>query len=265
MLTQDEYNAKRQARYERLLAAAERADNEGRASRAQAHDMAQTIPFGQPILVGHHSEHGDRAFRNRIDNNYRRGFELAQKADELKSRAESIANNDAIYSDDPSAIEQLKAKLTNLEAERDEMKRINKELKRGIPFEKVEMTLTHRAELLSLNRTQAYYKPLEKGFPPYAMTNIGATIRTAKARLALVEKKQSIPDKDETIGDVKVEWRASENRIRIIYPGRVDPDTFKTLRQYGYKAMKEPGAFSAFYNYRAGEFVNRLRASENGA
>ncbi len=262
MLTQDEYNAKRQARYERLQAAAERAEKEGQASRTQAHDMASVIPFGQPVLVGHHSEGRDRNYRGKIENKFRKGFELAQKADELRSRAESIENNVAIYADDPSAPEQLASKLANLEAERNEMKRINKELRSGIPFEKVEMTGIHRDELLSMSKTQPYYQPLTKGFPPYALTNIGATIRTAKARLEQVQKKQAIPDKDETIGDVKIEWRASENRIRLIFPARVDKDTFAKLKQHGYRAMRDEGTFSAYYNYHAGEFVNSLRKDE---
>lgn len=264
MLTQEEYNAKRQARYERLLAVAERAEREGQTARTQAHEMAQVIPFGQPIHVGHHSERADRNYRSKIENKYRKGFELAKQAEELRNRADATANNYAIYTADPSAADQLRAKLTALEAERDEMKRINKELRQGIPFEDVDMTGAHRTDLLTLNRTQPYYQPLTKGFPPYALTNLGATIRNTKARLEQVEKQQAIPDKDEMIGDIKIEWRASEDRIRIIYPGRVDRETFAKLRQYGYRATKEDGVFSAYYNYRAGEFVKALRAGENG-
>jgi len=264
MLTQEEYNARRTARYERLKAAAERAEREGQTARNQAHDMASVIPFGQPVHIGHHSERADRNYRSKIENKYRKGFELAKQAEELRNRAEATENNYAIYTDDPSATDQLRAKLNALEAERDEMKRINKELRQGIPFEDVNMTGAHRTDLLTLNRTQPYYKPLEKGFPPYTLTNIGATIRNAKARLEQVEKKQSIPDKDETIGNVKIEWRASENRIRILYPARVDRETFAKLRQYGYRAMKEDGVFSAYYNYRAGQFVNELRAAHGG-
>lgn len=258
MLTQEEYNARRQARYERLKAAAARAEREGQTARNQAHDMAQSIPFGQPILVGHHSEKGDRAFRDKIENKFRRGFELAQKADELKSRAASVASNDAIYSDDPSAPDQLRAKLTELEAKQERMKATNKAIKKGDRAALV--ALGHASSLIDQWLSPEPMPWPGKGYAGFELTNNNAKIKATKDRLALVEKKQSIPDKDETIGDIKVEWRASENRIRILYPARVDRDTFAKLRQYGYRAMKEDGVFSAYYNYRAGQFINELRA-----
>ena len=57
-----------------------------------ARSMASVIPFGQPILVGHHSEGRDRRYRARIDNNFRKAFEEKTRADELRRRAESIRN-----------------------------------------------------------------------------------------------------------------------------------------------------------------------------
>ena len=76
MLTQEEYDTKRQARYERLLKAAERASMESQSLHNQAHEMASVIPFGQPILIGHYSEGRDRRYRARIENKFRKGFEL---------------------------------------------------------------------------------------------------------------------------------------------------------------------------------------------
>ena len=40
-----------------------------------ARDMASIIPFGQPILVGHHSEKRDRNYRGRIHKKFERSFE----------------------------------------------------------------------------------------------------------------------------------------------------------------------------------------------
>jgi hypothetical protein len=50
-----------------------------------AHKMADVIPFGQPIMVGHHSEKSDRLFRARIDSHHRKGVEAYQRARDLKS------------------------------------------------------------------------------------------------------------------------------------------------------------------------------------
>ena len=51
----------RRAYYERK---AEEADAAGTAMWKEAHKMGEATPFGQPILVGHHSERGDRAYRS---------------------------------------------------------------------------------------------------------------------------------------------------------------------------------------------------------
>ncbi len=255
MLTKEQYEQKRQARYERLINAAEKATNESNAAREQSNRMADCIPMGQPILVGHYSEKRDRNFRERIHNKMRKGFELAKKAEEYRSRAASIETNVAIFSDNPEAVDLLSEKVNELKAEQTEMKRINAALRKGADFNTLEMSEEHRNELLIIERVQAYYQPLKRGFPPYMLTSVNAKIRTAEKRAAIVEKKQSIPDKDEEIDGVKIEWRASENRIRLDYGQRVSMEVYKLLKQHGFRAMKEEGVFSSYYNNNAGYFI----------
>lgn len=262
-MTPEEYAAKREARYNRLIAAAKKAESESTAAWNQARSMADVIPFGQPILIGHHSERRDRNYRARIESKHRKGYELHQRAEELRSRAEAAQNNNAIYTDNPEAINLLADKVAILEAEQAEIKRINTALRKGADFNTLEMSERHRADLLTTARVQAYYQPLTRGFPPYALSNLSAQIRAAKKRAAQVEKQQATPDKDETIREIKVEWRPSENRIRVIFPARVDLATFKKLRSHGYKAMKEAGYFSAYYNNNAAYFVKELREEGN--
>lgn len=261
MLTQEEYEQKRNARYQRLLNAAAKAAQESASLTQQASDMASIIPMGQPILVGHHSESRDRNYRNRIDNKFRKGYELAKRAEELKSRAASIASNNAIYSDDPTAVTQLKEKIAALEAKQEHMKATNKAVKQGNRAALV--SLGHAPSLIDQWLDPAPMPWPGKGYAAFELTNNSATIRATKARLEKVEKQQATPDKDEMIGEIKIEWRASENRIRILYPGRVDTATFKALRAAGYRAMQTPGHFSAYYNYRAGQYVATLRQTQN--
>lgn len=47
---------------------------------SRAKDMASVIPFGQPILVGHHSEKRDRNYRGRIEGTFKKAFEESDKA-----------------------------------------------------------------------------------------------------------------------------------------------------------------------------------------
>jgi len=262
MLTVEEYQAKRQARYERLKAAAERASKEGKAATDQAHEMASVIPFGQPILVGHHSESRDRNYRGRIESKYRRGYELHKKSQELLSRAEAIKQNTSIFTDDPEALEKLEDKIALLEARQERMKAANRLIKKK-----------DRDGLLDLGFTDAQIERLMEpdvmgaiGYPRYAISNNNANLNRYKKRLKQVAEQQSIPDKDETIGNVKVEWRASENRIRVFFPGRVDYDLYKKLKRYGFRSLRSSGegAFSANYTNNAAYFVKELRDQEKG-
>ena len=92
-----------------------------------AYQMADAIPMGQPILVGHHSEKRDRRYRERIGGHASRSVEEAQKAQHHASKADGLERqlDRSIFSDDPDAVEALEAKVEALETERDAMKRAN--------------------------------------------------------------------------------------------------------------------------------------------
>lgn len=251
------YDEKRQAKIERLQASAEAKRKEATRRYETAHDAASRIPFGQPILVGHHSEKADRANRNRIENGFCKSFELQDEAARLEARAQAIANNTAIFSDDPQASEKLEEKIAKLEARQDMMKKANALIRKN-----------DRAGLAYMGFSESRIDELltpdfcgRVGFADFELKNNNANLRRLKARAEQLAKQQATPDKDENIDGVKVEWRPSENRIRVIYPGRVDPDTFKKLRQYGYRATQETGTFSAYYNYHAAQFVQGLRTA----
>lgn len=253
MLTREEYEAKRQARYERLLKAADKAAAESASRTQTAQQMSMFIPLGQPILVGHHSERKDRNYRERIHNNYRKGFELAKKAEELRSRAASIANNDAIFSDDPDATEKLAEKIERLEKRQELMKAANKLVRKN-----------DRAGLAALGFSETRITRLftpdfcgRIGFADFEITNNGANIRRCKERLAQVERKQSMQDQDIEKDGIRIEGRPSENRLRIYYPGRVDIETYKQLKAHGFRVLRSEGegAFSAYYNNNAVYFV----------
>jgi hypothetical protein len=71
------YEEKQQARVERYEALAEKHRAAADAACNRAHEMASIIPFGQPILVGHHSEGRDRIMDLKL-----RGWTDSQIAEE---------------------------------------------------------------------------------------------------------------------------------------------------------------------------------------
>ncbi len=97
--------------------------NRKRSSRYNASkSISDRIPFGQPILVGHHSERRHRKDIERSHNSMRKSVEAQQKADYYGSKTVSTA----IASDDPEAIQKLKDKLEQLQNNQEHMKLVNK-------------------------------------------------------------------------------------------------------------------------------------------
>jgi hypothetical protein len=184
------YRDRREARAERLREWAERREGKQEAlwQAARADEEATGIPFGQPILVGHHSE---SRHRNAI-----------KRMDRAMSAARQAAG--AIYSDDVDAVERLRVKLEGLEAERDRIKAYNatcrKRAKVGLDnlsdADKAQwnadilaahLTKGEVRDLFSSIQHQAYACPGGR-FPAYKLTNLGGVISTTRKRLAELER-----------------------------------------------------------------------------
>ena len=106
----NEYERKQQARRERYEARAEKATSEAGNRFDTARRNVEHIPFGQPILVGHHSERRHRADLARHDRNMRAGIDAEAKAKHYAGKASSVGKG-GISSDDPDAITKLKRKI----------------------------------------------------------------------------------------------------------------------------------------------------------
>ena len=119
------YEQKQEKRRERYLTKAASARKESHRRFQTAHSMAQAIPFGQPILVGHHSEKRDRAYRKRIDQNFQKSFDANEKARYYEDKATSVGMG-GISSYDPDAIRKLEEKLARLRRRQEFMKAANK-------------------------------------------------------------------------------------------------------------------------------------------
>jgi hypothetical protein len=178
------YRERREARAERLRSWADKRDEKAGAAFDQAHALASVIPFGQPILAGHHSEGRDRRYRDRISSTMDRALEHADKAAGMRSRADNIAAAaaGAIYSDDPDALAALTTKLERLEAERTRIKAYNASCRRG----ERDLSLLddyQRERLLSIAKVAAFQVGKNGEYPRYALTNLGGTISATRKRL----------------------------------------------------------------------------------
>lgn len=96
----------------------------------------------------------------------------------------------AIYSDDPDAVEQLRARIAKLEAERDRIKAFNASCRKGQPDESL-LDERQRRGLESVRRHSAYSLSKGGGMPAYALSNLSGNISRQKKRLEALERKTS--------------------------------------------------------------------------
>jgi len=232
------YEERRQARIDRYKARARNASQEASSLHDRAHKMASAIPFGQPILVGHHSERRDRRFRDRIHNTFGKAVEATEKAEYWEERAEAAENNHTISADDPEAMAKLQAKIDKAQKFQEIMKAGNKIIrKKNLTNEqKVEALIKE----LSIQESTAQ-KLLEPdfcwrvGFPDYQLTNNNANIRRMKQRLEDLKAMGTIEHKEVEHNGFKLVENLDENRIQLIFDGKPPYETRSILKHNGFR------------------------------
>ncbi len=236
------YERKLDAKRERFLARAHKAEREGDARINRANSDASAIPLGQPILVGHHSEKRDRNFRNRIHNNYTKGYELKNKAANLRGRAASVGTA-GVSSDDPDAVVKLIEKLEELEKKQQFHKAINKALR-------VSDRTGSDAELKALGLSEKTIAQLKtpdfagyRGIPSYELSNNSSNMRRIRQRIEALRKAANDQTSEEVHGDIRILDNVEENRVQIFFPGTPSPDVRKKLKQNGFRWSPTAGAW----------------------
>ena len=178
------YRERREAKADRLREWADKREVKAEAGFKKADDIADMIPFGQPILIGHHSEGRARRDQDRIQSGMRSGIENSRKADDFRRRADGIerAADNAVYSDDTDAIERLEERIAEREAERDRIKAFNASARKG-ELDLSILTPKEQEKILGIAKVASYQLGKGGAFPGYHLTNLGATIRKDKKRL----------------------------------------------------------------------------------
>lgn len=263
------YERKQERKRERLQAAATRADAEATARFQRSRDAVAGIPFGQPILVGHHSEGRHRAALKRSDTNMRKAVEATDHANELRRKAEAIGTG-GISSDDPDAVDKLRVKVEELEEERELMKAINVYYRQngkslaGIDGEPESNLCVRRggdhtfpARLIERAKTNIRHAGVP--FPSYSLTNLGARIRDAKARASRIESRVGAAHITWTVNGNRVEADPQvENRVLVSFPAKLPTADYKVVRGHGFVWSPSRSAFVRKYSSAAVYLAQRL-------
>lgn len=183
-----------EAKRNRLEERADKKQSEAENAYQRSRSLVEDIPFGQPILVGHHSE---QKHRNTVDKSWNllgKSVSLSKDADKLSQRANGVGRG-GISSTDPEALVKLQNKYENLVNAQDVMKKVNKivKSKKLNEQEKIEKILSEK-----LLKTEALTAEILKpdfasrvGFASYSLSNNNAEIRRTKQRIYELKKLQN--------------------------------------------------------------------------
>jgi hypothetical protein len=254
------YEAKQEARRERLEARAERLQREaaGAFKRADLSEAATGIPFGQPILVGHHSERRHRAVIARAHAAMGRGVALSKEAAAVEARAAGVGLG-GISSDDPDAVSKLKAELAEHEAKHAQELAINAAIKKnwsaGHEAQVAAIVALGYSEDLAEKLLVPPYPRLPRlvGIPAYRFSNRSANMRRIKKRIAHLERIEAerAPlieagiDKIERegAGGLVVVENIEANRLQLKFPGKPAPAIIAALKASGFRWAPSEGAW----------------------
>jgi phage shock protein A len=139
---------------------------------------AAVLKAGEPYTsdLAFNTQPGHIPERARLIAREDRAYESLGKAASMASRADGIEGQlaNAIYDDDPDAVEQLRARITRLEAERDAAKARNAAYRKD-----------HRAELKTMT---PYERDQAMPYPGYYFANLSGNLSRQRARLTRLEQ-----------------------------------------------------------------------------
>lgn len=195
-----------------------------------AHRIGDAIPFGQPILIGHHSERHHRRDIERIDSNMRNGIERQEMAANHVSKAGGIerALDTSIFSDDSNALEALEQRIKEHEADRERMKTINKLYRKG----DAEGLAALGLNLDSLKEKLAKAGPYWVSAPhlPYEMSNLGGRITADRKRLEVIKARQARTAEAEAAPNGVIIKQCQGGYVRVTFAEKPSRDILNALR-----------------------------------
>jgi len=240
------YEDRQERRRQRLERAAERARARSDAAYEASNKAIEHIPFGQPILVGHHSERGHRRDLEKAHRAMDRFVAEAKRAEHLDHLASRVGKG-GISSDDPNAASKLQTELEAMEKRREMMKRANAQFRRG-GWDAVDGLSAEAKERLKADLARAPWLG-ENPFPAYALTNLGANIRRVRARLEELQARETSPEIPPVQGrGYLLQESPEDNRIRFVFDSKPDDPTRTLLKRNGFRWSPTAGAWQRQLN-----------------
>lgn len=238
-------------RRERLGARAE-LRREWAEKRAAAHDAehrkaraaVEGIPFGQPVLVGHHSEARHRRALERCDNAIGRAVAHADMQHKHESAARGIEQqlSRSIFSDDENAADECERKAAEIDAGAAVSVKVNAAWRKHGPRGKSPDAEALRAALVALGLTEAQIAadvrtmglcPWLKA--PHFSGNARANARRYRERAKAIRAQAAkIAEAEAAPGGVLVTFSPDGEQARVTFPDYPGRETVRALKAAGF-------------------------------
>ena len=191
---------------------------------------------------------------------WEKNHEAYQEAQGILSKIRSVGMG-GISSDDPNALEKLRAKLASLEQHQELMKAANAAIR-------MKDTAKGDERLAALHFTPEQIKELRTpdfcgriGYPAYELQNNNANIHRVRGRIAELEKRQSSPAPEGWEFDGgSVVMNTEENRIQILFDDKPDPDLRSELKSEGFRWSPRNTAWQRQLTDNAIRAAKRIKA-----
>ena len=209
---------------------AEKARTRAGARWAAAGKIADGIPFGQPILVGHHSEKRHRRDVAKINAGSTKAVEEWQKAKHHDEKAAGLTRQlgSSIFADDPDAVQALTERIAEETAKADRESDINKAWRKGKGRLGWAEGLGLRPDTIAAIEETMRQSPYLKG--PCFAGHTRANVRRLKLRLEEVTARQARQGRAAAAG-VLIE---GARYVRITFPEKPDRATLDALKAAGF-------------------------------
>jgi hypothetical protein len=216
----------------------------------ESHDIASRRPFGQPILVGHHSERAHRNDLERQHNKDAQACRLFQEAEQASHAAEAAATNRAISSDDENALEKLTAKVRSLEQLRDRMKAINADYRKcNGDVDRMTNVSDDQKAWMKVKKESWYMGPDRwRPFDGYQFTNTGAEIRRLQKRIEDLSRPAATEERETNVPGLRIVENVEANRIQLLFDHKPEESIRSLLKQRGFRWSPRESAWQRHLN-----------------
>lgn len=215
-----DYEERKQKRIERYKRLSKKAKEEAEARYNSTANRILMMTPGQPIIVDHYSAKKAIRLHEQANRDIKKSIEFSDKSNYYETRAKNAENSNAIYNDDPKAIEKLKAKLERLENERESIKAREHET--------------------------------------WELINIGANIRETKLRITRLEEQETLVFPEIKFKGGKAIHNKDINRIQLLFDDKPNEEIRNQLKRNGFHWSRREGAWQREFNKKTICVTNAL-------